>query len=172
MGEFVPSTFEVPREFRVSHYLIRPLRALDASIDCIAVNKSIALIHKTRGGSWPQRPITVAENTIELQEHQQLFEDRSAFAYTILDESASEPTTAGSLYVYKPHDPFDSSQANIIMPNEVDAVVNFWVTPDAYAEGFYGILYRFVHDEWLPTWPFRHPHINNAEVPTKARSVT
>jgi hypothetical protein len=55
----------------------------------------------------------------------------------------------------------NSAAGNV--PPKTDAVVNMWVTQEAYDKGFYEELYHFV-ESWLHKWPFQRPFISN---PTK-----
>ena len=50
---------------------------------------------------------------------------------------------------------------------EGHADVSFWVTQKGYNAGLYPLLYAAI-DEWLKTtWPFKHVHYTNAELPDK-----
>ena len=155
---FVPDNFEVPVEVRVGQYVLRPLSEVYAEIDLAAVNSSLELIRETRGGSWPAREVSFAEDEGDLREHRNLFEHRSAFAYSVLSED--EKTCAGSVYINPPHHPFDDTDQSSI-PADADAAVSFWVSQRAYDKGFYPVLQRFV-EQWLrQSWPFQKPFIVN-----------
>lgn len=160
--EFVGLDFEPPRQARIEHFVIQPLGPDDVDADCAAVNRSISLIRQTRGGKWPQGPISIAEDLGDLKEHQRQFKEREAFAYTIVDER--DGSYAGCLYVYPPNHPFDDTDKSE-MPADADAVVSFWVTPEVYGLGVYNSLFHGVSDWIHLSWPFQNVFISNREKP-------
>lgn len=155
---FVPEAFEPPLEVRVGQYVLRPLSEVYLDVDLAAVNSSVDIIKETRGGTWPRGAITAEEDRTDLVEHRRQFEAREAFAYTIVTEDDS--VCAGSVYVYPPNHNFDDSNKSG-MPEDADAVINFWVTQKAYNEGFYPVLYGFVEEWTKDRWPFQRPFISN-----------
>lgn len=160
--EFVEPDFTPPLEARVSNYLLRPLVPQDVEADCAAVNASVELIRQTRGGTWPRGPITVEEDLGDLREHERLFQANEAFAYTIVDQLTAE--CAGCFYLYPPHHPLDDTDQTDLK-TDADAVVSFWVTPEAYQDGLYVALFPFT-EAWLRSaWPFHSPYIVNREKP-------
>ena len=162
MSEFVPEQFAPPCEAELDHYILHPLGPDDVEADCAAVNASWELIRRTRGGKWPKGPITVTEDLGDLEEHQRLFQAKEAFAYAILHQRTG--AYAGCYYIYPPNHPLDDTSREGVTP-AVDAVVSFWVVPEAYEAGLYTALFPFT-ENWLRTsWPFRNPLIVNVEKP-------
>ncbi len=160
MSVFVEKAFEPPEHARLGKYVLHPLSPSDVEVDCNAVNENAALIRRTRGGTWPQGPITLDEDLGDLQEHQRQFGEREAFAYVV--EHAGNGEYAGCLYIYPPHHPFDDTDKSS-MPENADAAVSFWVTQAAYDAGVYGDLCRLVPDWLQEAWPFQNPYIANQQ---------
>ena len=155
---FIPVDFIPPREAAIGEYVLRPLAERYVDADMEAVNSSVDTIRETRGGKWPQQPVTRDENLGDLIEHERLFDERSAFAYSVFNPDGSE--YIGCVYIYPPNHPFDDSDKSG-MPPESDAVVNFWVAKAAFDRGVYPALFKLV-SKWISEdWPFHNPYISN-----------
>ena len=153
----VPNTFDVPERLEHTHFLIRKLSARDVYLDYLAVMSSIDIILKTRGGDWPTYNLTFEDDFIDLAWHQREFENKSSFAYTIMNKSETE--CLGCVYFYPPG-------TRDKAPKEADVDVSFWVTKKAYENGLYPILYATIAD-WLKlAWPFQNIHYTNTKMPT------
>lgn len=150
--------FNPPREARIAGYLIVPLAEHHVDMDVAAINSSLEKIKELRGGTWPSGPVDLDDNRRDLIVHQQEFERRTSFTYIILSED--EQTSAGCIYIYPPHHPFDESDKSG-MPANADAAISCWVTQAAYDEGLYPKVHHFV-GEWLRTdWPFERPYFSS-----------
>lgn len=140
---FVPKEFEVPKTLENKHFRLRMLSVEDVYKDYEAVISSaprLRALFKQWGG-WPRDGFTVQENLEDLRQHQEEFEQRKAFAYTVtrLDESA----ILGCVYI----NPSQNSQA--------DAEVLMWVRESEFEKGLDSVLFQEI-DEWLrKRWPFR-----------------
>ncbi len=141
----IPDTFQAPDNIKTDYFLFRKLCFLDARLDYDAVMSSIDIIHQTRGGTWPDDKLTYLDDQIDLGWHQREFENRSSFAYTIM--TLDEIKCLGCAYLYPPG--FRSE-----MSENADVDVSFWVTQDAYDQGMYPIVYKFLQ-EFLSEWPFK-----------------
>ena len=112
---FVPGDFEVPRRLATVSFVLEPLGPEHNDRDYEAWASSIDHIRATHGfagRSWPA-PMTLAENLRDLERHRNQFEERTAFAYTVLD-----PDNAAVIgCVYVDPDPTGAS----------DALVRTWV---------------------------------------------
>jgi hypothetical protein len=139
---FVPPDFVVPRIHETPHFRLRMLSIADVDKDYEAVMESAALLHTMFGRDWPTANFTREDNLRDLAEHQQEFERRQAFAYTVV--SHDETTCLGCLYINPPRG------------YATDARVYMWVRQRAYDQGLDPILFHTVKT-WLATdWPFVH----------------
>ncbi len=136
---FVPATFEVPPELETEQFRLRMLSVEDVEKDYEAVMETQAYFH-ARGSTWPRQGFTIEENLADLEQHQQEFLERTAFAYTVV--SLDESRVLGCLYI----NPTDREDA--------DARVHMWVRQSEYDQGLDPVLFQTVK-EWLATsWPF------------------
>lgn len=137
---FVPPDFEVPVELHTDRFHLRPLTPAVVDLDYDALMTSIDLLNAMFGREWPHSGFTREENLQDLVEHEQEFEQRVAFAYTVL--SPDETTCLGCVYINPPRG------------YPVDARVYLWVRQSAYDQGLDPLLFQAVK-EWINTaWPF------------------
>ncbi len=155
MRELVPKDFEVPKRLETPEFIIRKLMFDDAQLDYEAVMSSIDIILKTRGGNWPSPDLTFKDDQIDLGWHQREFENKTSFAYTVMNPE--ETKCLGCFYFYP-------AGYRKEPPEGADVDVSFWVTQKGYNEGLYLKLYHTIQD-WLKTWPFQNPHWTNKELP-------
>lgn len=152
----VPENFTIPVKLVTNQFIIRKLTARDVYLDYLAVMSSIDIIKKTRGGNWPNPKLTIDDDLIDLSWHQREFENRSSFAFTVMNLDETE--CLGCLYLYPPGFRKDA-------PVGADVDVSFWVTEKAYKQGLYIKLYRVIK-KWLKKeWPFKDPYWTNSEIP-------
>lgn len=148
--------FKVPEKIEHPKFVCRKLCARDVYLDYIAVMSSIDIIKKTRGGSWPTSDLSFEDDLIDLAWHQREFENRSSFAYTVMNPDETE--CLGCFYLYPAGFRKES-------PEGSDLDVSFWVTQKEYDAGLYPELYKTIK-EWLAKeWPFKMPFWSNAEIP-------
>jgi hypothetical protein len=139
---FVPADFEVPTLLETEHFRLRPLTTGDVDKDYEAVMESAALLHSMFGRDWPREGFTREENLQDLAEHQQEFERREAFAYTVV--SPDERSCLGCVYINPPRS------------HPADARVYMWVRQSAYDRGLDPMLFRAVK-AWIDErWPFEN----------------
>jgi len=153
----IPADFDVPQRLETPDFVIRPLRMGDVHLDYIAVMTSLDIIKSTRGGDWPTTDLTFEQDLIDLAWHENEFQNRTSFAYTVMNPAETE--CLGCLYLYPPGHRGDSTQ-------HADVDASFWVTQKAFDHGLYQTLF-VVLDGWLRGWPFRSVAYSNAELPTK-----
>jgi len=155
---FISDTFQVPQKLEAADFTLRKLCYADAELDYEAVMSSIGIIKKTRGfDGWPTTTLTLEENKNDLIRHQQEFESRISFAYTLMN--LDETKCLGCVYLYKPGHRNEESLAG-------DVDVNFWVTQEAFDRGLYKKLYEVI-DPWLRnTWHFKNVVYTNETMPT------
>jgi hypothetical protein len=125
-------------------FVIEPLDVRHNGSDHAAWTSSIHHIKATpgfAGRTWPDEPMSLAENADSIARHGQDFAARTGFAYTVLDLASGE--VIGCVYFYPPR------------RSGYDVDVRSWVRADR-AE-----LDKPLHDvvcRWLAdAWPFQKP---------------
>ena len=116
----VPAGFAVPTRFVTGPFVLEALGPEHNERDHAAWSSSIEHIRATEGFAgrrWPH-PMSLEENLADLERHRAEFEERSAFAYSVLDPTTSD--VIGCVYV----DPAPSGDG---------AVVRSWVR-ESHAE--------------------------------------
>jgi hypothetical protein len=134
----VPADFAVPTRFATGPFVLEPLEPGHNERDHAAWSSSIEHIRATKGFAgqrWPH-PMSLEENLADLERHRAEFEERSAFAYSVLDSTTSD--VIGCVYV----DPAPSGDG---------AVVRSWVR-ESHAE--FDAQLRDAVVSWLEReWP-------------------
>ena len=156
---FIPSGFQPPREATVGRYKVYPLTERHLSADLDAVNSSLDLIKRTRGGSWPSKPVSEEFDFLDLAWHEREFRDAESFAYVIYSKAGQY---IGCFYLY----PVGTRTAlnEELAAYDVDA--SWRVTTAAYTDGYYEKLYTALQ-QWLKeSFPFSKVHYSNKELPT------
>lgn len=155
---FVPEYFDVKEVVELDEYVLKKLSVDDVELDYQAVMSSIDIIKKTRGGtSWPFPEMTLEFDRIDLCWHQTEFDYRCSFAYKI--SNLEKNKYLGCIYIYPPNKPW------LEYPEGTDAVVNYWVTQEAYLEGLYPKVFKSLK-KWIANdWPFHQVHYSNIEIP-------
>jgi hypothetical protein len=95
----VPEGFAVPTRFETDDFVLEPLGAEHNQRDHAAWSTSIDHIRATHGfvgSSWPS-PMTLDENLADLERHRREFDERVAFAYSVLDPETDD--VIGCVYV-------------------------------------------------------------------------
>ncbi|MDB4778320.1 GNAT family N-acetyltransferase [bacterium] len=135
---WLPSTIEVPQGMKQSDFQLRPLVLNDVRADYEAVMESKLQLRELFGGEWPQDDFTLEQNLDDLKVHEQAFQDREAFAYTVT--SPGQARVLGCVYIH----PADDADAQVI----------FWVRTSELAKGTEKKLFESLK-VWLTTeWPF------------------
>lgn len=125
--------------------------------DVRGINASIDLIRRTRGGTWPSEPVTEDFNCVDLVWHECEFREHDSFTYAVY----TDEQYLRCCYLY----PVGRRQSLTAELLDHDVDVSWWVTPDAYGNGYYTTLYRGL-GHWIATdFPFNKPHYSNAEIP-------
>jgi len=139
-SSFVPDSFEVPATLETERFQLRMLSTDEVEKDYEAVMESRELLHAQFGGPWPREGFTLQENLADLERHQREFEQREAFAYTVV--SLDESRVLGCVYINPSED------------EDTDAEVYMWVRQSEFDKGLDPILYETVK-KWLKeTWLF------------------
>ena len=118
----VPEDFVVPEVLETDRLRLRPLTIHHAVKDFDAVASSEERLRKQYDpdGEWPSG-LTLEQNIVELGWHQTEFQQRTSFAYTVLNLDESE--VMGCVYIYP------SPRA------DYDVQVKLWVRQSRVAEG-------------------------------------
>lgn len=154
----VPAGFVPPPELAYADLRARTLSRADLVEDVRGVNRSLDLIRRTRGGPWPTEAVTEEFNLVDLVWHEQEFRELTSFSYAVYRQDGGY---LGCCYLY-PMGRRTPLSADLVH-HDVD--VSWWVTPEAYAEGYYVRLYDALR-HWVTTeFPFSDPHYSNAEIP-------
>ena len=95
----VPAGFPVPTRYATGPFVLEALGPEHNERDHAAWSSSIEHIRATEGfvgGRWPH-PMTLEENLADLERHRTEFEERSAFAYSVLNPETND--VVGCVYV-------------------------------------------------------------------------
>ena len=125
--------------------------------DVDGINASIDLIRRTRGGPWPTEPVTAEFDYVDLVWHECEF--REGYSFTYAAYAADRYLGCCYLYPLGRRAPLTEE----LLAFDVD--VSWWVTPEAYARGYYAKLHLALR-EWIASaFPFSKAHYSNAEIP-------
>lgn len=149
--------FTPPVELEYEDLAARPLTRLDVKTDLNAVNSSIDIIRKTRGGSWPKEQLSEEFNLLDLAWHEREFRELSSFAYVVHD---ANNTYTGCFYIY-PMGHRTTLSEDVL---GYDADISWWVTTTAYERGSYEKLYAAI-ESWAKLFPFNSVYYSNKEIP-------
>src|SRR5580693_7440550 len=69
----LPTDFKAPKKLTFEDLVARPLNKEDLEDDLKAVNSSVEVIRRTRGGSWPEGPLDKEFDFEYLAWHQREF---------------------------------------------------------------------------------------------------
>jgi hypothetical protein len=155
----VPAGFDVPRELAYDDLRARALDRADVADDTAAINRSLDLIRRTRGGKWPTEAVTEEYNYVDLVWHECEFRDHGSFTYVLRD---SDDGYLGCCYLY----PMGGRTplTDELLTHDVD--VSWWVTPSAYETGYYAKTYEALQTWLAESLPFRSPYYSNLEIPS------
>ena len=138
---FISPDFKVPQKLETDKFRLRMLSMIDVEKDYDAVISSTKLLREMYKTGWPRDGFTLEENLEDLKMHQKEFENREAFAYTVV--SLDENMVLGCVYI------------NPCKDEKADAKVTVWVRQSEFDKGLDPILFETVRD-WIKTdWPFK-----------------
>lgn len=152
---FYPEGKPVPAEWRSADLWLRVLRPDVTVLDYEALMESRKRLRLWSDSTWPADDFTLAENREDLVAHEREWEDREAFAYTVLSPDGSR--CEGCVYIdpfanslrQRGYDPVASGS-----PFGVDAaVVSFWVRESALVEGLDRQLLEGMLEWFRAEWP-------------------
>jgi RimJ/RimL family protein N-acetyltransferase len=133
--------FTPPRSLDTGRVHLEPLTPDHAPLDHAAFMSSRDHLRRTlHWGSWPKDEATVEDNRKDLERHRREFEERKAYAYTVLSPNRQE--CLGCVYM----EPVKGR------PRDVDLA--FWVVEPEVRTGLDEHLLKAVLDWIRRDWPF------------------
>jgi hypothetical protein len=154
----LPPGFVAPTELAYEDIRARAISRADLQDDVQGINASIELIQRTRGGGWPTEPVSEEFNYVDLVWHELEFREGYSFTYAVYDAAGQY---LGCCYLYPMGRRTELTKD--LLKHEVD--VSWWVTPAAYAQGYYAKLYAALR-RWVgDAFPFTMPYYSNIEIP-------
>lgn len=140
--KFIPTDFEVPEVLETDRFRLRMLTVNDVVKDFDAVMTSIEHLQKMEpfgpNHKWPTKDLTFEQDLIDLGWHQKEFQNRTSFAYTVMNLDESE--CLGCMYVYPSNNP------------NYDAIVIMWVRqselPNSLDEILFSAVKKWIEDKW------------------------
>lgn len=154
----LPDDFHAPASLTFEDFKAVPLTRNDLDADLAAVNSSIEIIQKTRGGAWPEEELNKDFDFLDLAWHEREFRDNGSFAYVIYDANS---TYLGCFYLY----PMGHRTELTEDLSDYDVDASWWVTTDAFNKGYYPKVYGALQ-EWLKEgFPFSKVYYSNKDIP-------
>src|SRR6185312_6453026 len=149
----------VPERLTYEDVVAKALSRADLKEDVRGINASLDLIRRTRGGPWPTEAVTEEFNLVDLVWHEAEFRDGGSYSYAVYD---TRDRYLGCCYLYPMGRRTELTEE--LLKHDIDA--SWWVTPQAYAEGYYTKLYRALR-HWLGReLPFMEPYFSNLGIPS------
>jgi hypothetical protein len=154
----VPAGFTPPARLAYDDIVAAAISRDHLQDDVRGINASIPLIQQTRGGGWPEEPVTEEFNFVDLVWHELEFRDGTSFTYAVYEDGGGY---LGCCYLYPMGRRTELTEE--LLGYDVD--VSWWVTPDGYARGYYAKVYAAL-EQWLAReFPFWRPYFSNTEIP-------
>ena len=153
----LPKDFKAPELLKYEDIIAKPLTREDLIADMDAVNSSLELIRRTRGGSWPSEAVSEEFDLLDLAWHEREFRDYDSFAYVVYTKAG---VYIGCFYLY------GMGQRTALAPALLDFQVDasWWVDTKAYNAGYYQKLQAALQT-WLPNqFRFTHIYYSNKEM--------
>jgi hypothetical protein len=154
----LPDGFDPPARLTHEDVVATVLGREHLDDDVRGINSSLELIRRTRGGDWPDGPVTAEFNYVDLVWHECEFREGFSFSYVLRH---SDGGYLGCAYLYPM-----GRRTQLTEPlagHDVD--VSWWVTEDAYRVGYYEKAFEGLRRWVTDDFPFTDPHWSNAELP-------
>lgn len=139
----IPIDFEVPQELESDKFKLKPLTVDYLDKDYEAVMTSLDHLKGFFGerSKWPATDLSREQDLEDLKWHQEEFEARSSFAYTVLNKDESQ--VIGCVYI------FPSRKEGY----ETD--IYCWVRKSEFEKGLDPILFNTIKSWVNEKWPFK-----------------
>lgn len=154
----LPNGFDPPQRLVHEDIIATVLGREDLDDDVRGINSSLELIARTRGGGWPEGPVTPEFNLADLIWHEVEFREGFSFSYVLRD---AEGSYLGCAYLYPMGRRTELTEK--LANHDVD--VSWWVIEDAYAAGYYERSYKALQRWVIEDFPFAAPYWSNTEIP-------
>ena len=154
----VPDGFAAPRRLVHEDVVATVLGREDLDDDVRGINSSLELIRRTRGGGWPEEPVTPEFNFVDLVWHECEFREGFSFSY-VLRETGGRYLGCAYLYPMGRR----TELTDELIDHDVD--VSWWVTADAYEAGYYERAFEGLRRWVSENYPFTNPYWSNREPP-------
>jgi hypothetical protein len=129
---FYPDDAPVPTELRSADFQLQVLRPKHVELDYDAFTSSRERCLLWSGGYWPAADYTVERNLRDMHYHEDRFNARTQFTYTVLSPDGTR--CEGCVYI----DPLeDYLKEAVSVPNDIDAdqaytgIATYWVRDNA-----------------------------------------
>ncbi len=152
----LPPGFTAPTRLTYEDLVATAISRSDLREDVRGINASIDLIRATRGGGWPAEPVTEEFNYVDLVWHELEFRDGTSFTYAVYEAGGGY---LGCCYLYPMGRRTELTED--LLHYDVD--VSWWVTPDAYARGYYEKLYAGLQHWLAEEFPFGEVYYSNKQ---------
>ena len=154
----LPDGFDPPDRLEHEDIVATVLGRADLDDDVRGINASLELIRRTRGGDWPEEPVTAEFDLDDLIWHEVEFREGFSFSYVLRDAAGAY---LGCAYLY----PMGRRRelTDELAGHDVD--VSWWVTADAYESGYYERTYGALKGWVTVDFPFSAPYWSNREIP-------
>jgi hypothetical protein len=163
---FYPDGEAVPIEWRTNDLWLRVLRPDVTDLDYAALMESRARLRRWSVSSWPADDFTLEANRTDLIGHEQEWEAREAFAYTVLNPEGIR--CEGCVYMYPLgrwllRSGFERQGTGDQFADDTPAVT-FWVRDSALAAGLDQQLLAGLREWFTQEWSYRqfvYPILDN-----------
>jgi hypothetical protein len=155
----LPDGFVPPERLVHEDLVATVLGRADLDDDVLGINSNLELIRRTRGGDWPEEPVTVEFDYVDLVWHECEFRERFSFSYVLRDADGGY---LGCAYLYPMGRRTELTEA--LARHDVD--VSWWVTGAAYEAGYYEKAHEGLRRWVTGDFPFTDPYWSNSELPT------
>lgn len=153
-----------PTRLEFEGLVATPLGREDVDMDLEAVNSSIEIIQRLRGGSWPSGRITRDVNLLDLAAHEREFREASSFAYAVRNTDGGY---VGCFYLYGMG--YRTALSDELAEYDLDA--SWWVSSEAYGRGEYDALYVALKS-WLKNdFKIENPYFSNTIIPSEDNKI-
>ncbi len=148
-NNFVNDDFNVPLTLETDLFKLKKLTPDYAELDYDAVMSSKENLRNvfSINDDWPAENMTLNDNIKDLQRHEQDFDKRTGFTYTVLNHDESQ--CLGCVYIYR-------------TITDYNAVVFFWVRDSELKneldKKLFAALKKWLNEKWsleriaFPTW--------------------
>lgn len=152
----LPLNGNAPSKLEYDDLIAVPLTRNDLQADMKAVNSSLQVIRKTRGGSWPSEAVSEEFDLLDLAWHEREFRDHDSFAYVVY---SGKGEYVGCFYLYGIG--LRTELTPTLADFEVDA--SWWVTTEAYQSGYYVKLQDALNNWLVNEFKFTKIYYSNLE---------